>query len=600
MLISLPLLLAFLSPQTPGRSPQDLAAFSISGTVLKNGTPVQGAEVQVRNRIFPTYGGVSFFAIRTQTRTAKTDKNGHFQVQVPPGRFYSVLAKGEGSSSKIHDLISPPENKLHLLLKPSKSLRGKFSYKGRAPKEKIAFYATRFPMAVEGVPYRVEGVSEENGDFEIKDIPPGIWDIQLKGGMLRMKSPKSIGAGGPVAAIPLIRGIRLRGEVKSGGTFGKTIPGASIEILGASRHSKTQADLNGHFSLEGLEYGPGATLLVKAKGYPKTLIDLEPGLSPRDPSPQIHLQLRPGRRVKGRFVDRNKKPVSGLQVFFRGRLHPSGISFGDLSALLITDADGKLDSSLLDPHTYYEMMAILPSGEVCPILDLPASEEGASVDLGTLNVDGGRVHARIKAPKDITGFDLEVRAYGPKESGLPDAYVKLAKGADGTWNSPSLPEGTYMILSISRRMGFARKTLQILRNDKQPTDYNISLILAPPKKIYGVVVDPGNQPVINREVKLVASTSNGQQGMSTRWSDLVLETLWEKFFPAKKFPRGVKTGPKGDFAIWCFEASGSYDLLVSGKPNSGRGEDLNDPSNKSYREKGILGRPLPITVQMDL
>ena len=600
MLTSLPLLLVLLSPQAPGRTPKDLAAFSLSGVVLENGKPVPGAEVLVRNRALPSYGGISFSSIKTVTRTVKTDTGGRFHLQVPPGRLYSVLARNGNSVSRIQDLVSPPDNNLRIELKPAKSLKGSFVYRGKAPKTKLAFYATRYPLAPEGVPYRFQGISDETGSFEIANVPPGNWDIQLAGGPLRMRKPFSLKPGAAPARIPLVRGIQLKGEVKSGGTYGKPVPAARIEVLGAALHSQTMSDLNGNFILDGLEYGPGATLLVEGKGFPKALIDLEPGLSPRDPAPQIHLQLRPGRRVQGRFIDRNKKPVSGIQIFFRGRMHPSGISFGDFTTLLTTDAEGKIDCSLLDPHTYYEVMAILPSGEVCPILDVPASQEGTTVNLGTLNVDGGRVHVRVKAPRESGDFDLEIRAYGPKESGLPDAYVKLAKGENGIWNSPSLPEGTYMILSISKKMGFARKVLQVLRNDKQPTDYNISLILSPPKRIYGVVVDPGNLPVVDREIRLVAGSADGQQGMSTRWSDLVLETIWEELFPAKKFPRQTKTGPKGEFSLWCFEGSGNYDLLVSGNTAPGQKEDMNDPASKSHRERGVLGRPLPLTVQMDM
>ncbi|GEM_PF-3459367 len=600
MMISLPLLLAVLSPQAPGRSPQDLAAFSISGTVLENGNPAQGVEVIVRNRVIPTYGGHSFYALKTETRTVKTDQKGHFQIQVPPGRLYSVLAKGKGSFSSIHDLISPPDHSLQLKLGPAKSIQGKFSYRGRAPKTKIRFLATRIPAATEGVPIQIEGLTDANGTFELKDTPPGTWDIQLKGGDLRMQKPVSLQPGSPPIKIPLVRGIRLSGEIKAGGKFGKPLPGAKIEVLGASMHYQTQADLNGNFSLEGLEYGPGATLLLDAEGFPKSLTDLEPGLSPHDPAPQIHLQLRPGRRVQAKFIDRNKKPVPGLKVLFRGRLHPSNISVGDITTVLTTDANGSIDSSTLNPHTYYEVMALLPSGEVCPIMDLPASQEGSSVNMGTLNVDGGRVHTKIKAPKESGDFDLEVRAYGPKEAGLPGLYVKLARGPDGTWNSPSLPEGTYMILAISKKMGFARKILQVLRNDKQPTDYNTTLILSPPKKLYGVVLNPAGEPVIDREIKLVSASAPSKQGMNTRWSDMVLEQIWEEVFPAKKFPRSVKTGPRGDFSLWCFESSGTYDLLVSGTADRTGGQDINDPSKKSYREKGIMGRPMPLTIRMDI
>ncbi len=600
MLTSLPLLLACLFPQAPGRSPQDMAAFSIAGTVLQNGKPVQGAEVQILNRVIPTYGGVSFYATKVQTRTTKTDQDGHFRLPVPPGRFYSVLAKGKGSFSSIHDLVSPPEDQLRLNLKPAKSLRGRFTYRGKAPKKRISFFANRVSTAIEGVPIQIEGITDDKGTFDLGDVPPGTWDIQLRGGNLRMKKPVSLKPGGPSAKISLVRGIRLQGEIKAGGSFGKPLAGAVIEVLGGSMHYQTKADLNGHFSLEGLEYGPGATLLVDAKGYPKTLIDLEPGISPRDPAPQIHLQLRPGRRVQGKFIDRNKKPVPGLRVLFRGRLHPSGISVGDISTILTTDSNGNLDSSSLNSHTYYEMMVLLPSGEVCPIMDLPASEEGATVNLGTLNVDGGRVHARVKAPKDIGEFDLQVRAYGPKESGLPDAYVKLAKGPDGIWNSPSLPEGTYMILAISKKLGFARKILQVLRNDKQPTDYQASVILAPAKRIYGMVRDQAGEPAANRQIKLISAKVPGKEGMRSRWSDMVLETVWENFFPPKKFPRSMKTGPKGEFSLWCFEASGDYDLLVAGAGGRLGSEDINDPSKKSYRERGVLGRPLPLTVQLDM
>ena len=569
----------------------------VSGTVVLAGKPVANASVHVLGRRLPVDETLLPSSNPTQELVWKTNAQGQFAGQLPCWRFFSIYAALPGKGvSPIVEGITPPRQDLELTLAPAWNFEGKLVYRGRAPGEVIGMRLQRMSNEHHAVHLVVDGKCSEDGSFAFRDLPPGPWQLRLDGKKRRLSAPFTLTDPSKKYEIPLARAYTLTVRVATaGGMAGKNVAGARVRIIDSMQYHETTGDDEGLIVLPGLEKGPGATFLVEAPGFAKEIYALEPGLSPKDPAPQSFVQTEAGRRRKGRILDVMGNPVPGIVVVFAGIVHPSGVSVGDLSVSVKTDKNGRFSTDALDPEAAFDAKAIVPGGE--PMKLGVVQPHRGSEDMGSFRLGSSRVQVKLTMQKGVQLTpDHKIAIYGPKESGEFTKSEPLVWTQGLEFRSPSLLPGEYVVYFTSKTLGISRRKVFIATGVRAKPTTTTQLIIARPKLIEGTLVNGLGEIVANRGVQLVGAGENPEGGTAD-WTNLVLETIRMDQQLDKKYPAKVKSDAKGKFKVWCLEASGQYDLLVTRKHPDEAPTGV--PPLPPMRVSNILGRPLPIQIRIE-
>ncbi len=590
------LLLTTLSLQAPAESPLSLT-LDLSGTVTRENRPVAGALVRLFYRHLPLPKGESSLAAALVERSVRTGEDGGFRIPLPIGRKASLFASKDGATSAILDRIVAGTSDLKLELRPAQDLVLHFRYRRKPPGKEFAVRLRRRSHHPEDAPLEFSGTCGSDGLLRVRGLPEASWKVLLAGGDLpdrRLKKPAFVTNDGKEHVLDLKKAITLEGELLAGGPMGRPVPFAEFELLDGTRLFRGRADAAGRMILPGLDFGPGATLVIRAEGWGKHVYALEPGLSPEDPAPQFRISLRSGREVSGKVVDISGRPLPNFELVFAGVVHPSGLPVEEMSFLVRTGEDGTFRSSEMDPFSAYDLYAMLPGGEAQQIRTI--FSDTSPVDLGTIKIGSGRVRARLVLGKETVPPPVELRLYGPKEYGEWSKFRRLYRMKDGTYLSPVVADGEYVLIAFSKERGFSRVGLRVSRAPNRPAVLDVRIGIGRIRKIEGVVVDQDAKPVSGRTVSLVPQ-GGSEEGGPSKWTDIVLETLSEEIFPPKDFPRKAMTDANGKFTIWCLEGGGAYDLYVSSGAPAEPGQ-IPSAENTGTRVEHILGRPNPVTVHV--
>ncbi|PIE22910.1 MAG: hypothetical protein CSA62_10050 [Planctomycetota bacterium] len=587
----------FLSTPSPaqGETPISAPLLRIHGQVLDNGRPVPGAELVLLRAELPLMGARSANSSKSTRELLTTNSEGQFEAQIPSWRRASIFARKEGRlSSVIEKIDASNADSLRLELHEGQRLNAELRYRRRKPGIELAYRLIRIPANENAVRLQFDGSTDKNGVLTSEPLPPGTYQLKLGAAKYRLKQPAVL-RGGATKKLSLIRAITLSGRiVENAGMMSRPLAGVRVELMDAMSFYSTISDVNGTITIPGLEKGPGATLLLMpgttAGNWARDIQALLPGLDPRAPAPQFQITLPKGRELSGQILAAKGKPAKQLRVLARCLMHTRGISHTDLSEVVMTDADGRYRFRTLQGNTAYEVLVLNPSGEAQLIGRVEAGPETKPALLEPFQLGTHRIRAELALAKGLSADQVELRIYGPKRFGRVEEFSRLVHLGDGSYLSPSLPQGEYVVFAVSKQYGFARG-LATIRKNESPKPVPCRITMSPPRVIEGVVRSPAALPLPGQTVMLLPAGSTTDGGFRN-WHDFIANNIFDEILPGNNYLPRIKTDGKGRFRLTCYESSGNYDLYVSIQ------EGPAGPGEQGNRIPGVLGRQNPIIIQV--
>ena len=563
----------------------------LSGRVVDGGSAVADATVTIAYRRYPMSTGLGRLAQEISSSIVKSDAQGRWSVKVPAWRNFCVWASKGNRLSPLSEGIKAPKDGLDLALSAATPLRAVIRVDGKAPGRAIPLRVVRHGK--DGVPLSRDVESKPDGSVVVDDLPNGEYRVSIGRCGLYLPEPMYLSAG-KQQTIDLARGIDL--TVALVDAVKKPVAAALVELQDPRAHGQAKSDARGIVRLTGLEPGHGATLrITPPKPYAKQVQALIPGLDPRAASPQHTVSLLDGKSTRGRIVDDQLRPVAGVPILAKGTIHNFGYAVEDVSIATTTDKDGRFAIEQLHPNTVFSVYALHEDGELHPLGSVDPTP-GKDPNMGDVAIGHRRVEitAKIEAQNPSP---FELRIYGPASEGTIDKWATLLPTKTGTWLSPSLRPGEYVVFAVSRTLGIGRTTLRI-RASTQRASESVSIRLVEKKRINGTVRGPDRKPVEGVTLRL-ASTASRSQEFIDKWADFVANKLLEELFPPKEYPRSVTTGKNGSFVIWSLEASGRYALLANqGRDTHGAGPGEAPPQEGGTVIEGVNALKLPLEVKM--
>lgn len=256
---------------------------------------------------------------------------------------------------------------------------------------------------------------------------------------------------------------------------------------------------DGRFRRAGLLHDTAHALVFLGAGLARTLLDVGPRPGDAGLVDVGDVVLRPGRRIEGRVLDADGRPLVGAAVRLvganadRARLLP-GPTFGSAppqgqEETVETDDLGRFRFSFLAAGTY-TVSAVLTSGELPP----------QRVELGT---DADVLDLELRA--DV-GREVVVRVMDSQGAPLPMASVSasrhLAQGASGTTDGGGaarlrLGRGRFRVRVTWDSALDARGRVLLQRDDVVVSDPDVEceLRLEEARPASGVVRSPGGEPM---------------------------------------------------------------------------------------------------------
>lgn len=213
-------------------------------------------------------------------------------------------------------------------------------------------------------------------------------------------------------------------------------------VDGAAGLSRTDADADGRFTLDGLPAGRYRISAFTASGSASAEVEV---LELAE-SPEVELVIDDGSELAGRVVSA-QGPVIGARVFARPDLErPRAIAVQNV----VTDVAGEFTLSVPSDAVGLRLL-VLPPGHAARVLRVPADPGGPLVvtvdDVGgTLVLNGGPIAGLLDHSRLIVGdaaVDLTLlRDWSLLGTGEPP-------GLDGSWTLPMMSAGDYALCATA-------------------------------------------------------------------------------------------------------------------------------------------------------
>ena len=265
---------------------------------------------------------------------------------------------------------------------------------------------TRTSRVLITVPFARQSMTDENGRFEIKGIPPGPARIVVIPDRLPPSMQTLEVSGDAEVEVGLQTGVDLEGTVFSGGI---PVANAAVslrlsgpEAVGEARpFREAVTDAEGRYRLEGLDPGRSARMVIIASGYRPIELGVR---TPEDIPPRIDLD--PGVQMRGRIVATGGAPVEGVRI-------QAGQGEGYTAAAL-SGIGGEVRLGGLIPR---------------PVV------LRAHVD--------GYAPARLELQEPADGWTIILRRNGGVSGRAPAGSMLVVEAESGIYRRPVGPDGTF-------------------------------------------------------------------------------------------------------------------------------------------------------------
>lgn len=330
----------------------DLSLFSISRAV----------DLGIR-----TFPGIDPSMLHPAVMQVRSSRGGEFQfVGLVPGEYGLLVWTPNFLPIEKHILIEPGENKLELsVVGAGLRILGKTIGEDQKPIEDVQLIAVRgiydrseFDSLSDWEKLRLQMFSEVersevSGDFTLRGLSPGLFDIYAIKEGYAQQSRHRVEAGSEGLVFVMTRAAKLAGIVRD--ESGSPIPKprlAAQNYFGAGNFGdsgQTEGDENGLFELPTVKTGGiSVDLFAEADGYARVQLP-QPPLKEGEQR-VVDVTLPKATTTAGRILDQNSKPVQGVQVFFGDG---GKIAYGNLKPIH-SDARGEFSiSSMQSGKSYF-------------------------------------------------------------------------------------------------------------------------------------------------------------------------------------------------------------------------------------------------------
>jgi carboxypeptidase family protein len=330
-----------LEVEAPGRSPVDVPGIEIGGdtgadlgtvvllaeaivegvVVEASGKPISGAAIGI-NGNSQGRGGYAFFDSHGEQRDTETSGDGWFRVGgLRPQRPVSLMVWAQGFSPQTVAGIVPreaPAPPTRVVLQPASRLGGRVLDRLQKPVPGAAVTGMLMREGFESM-WRTrigdEGlVTDEDGRFELRDVPEGMADIRVRAnGFQNGTLQVPVSAGKDVLDLELVLqpGAVVAGRVLD--AAGEPVVTANVGLGDGSRSvGGARVDGDGAYRLEGVPIERTTVTAFDGGRKVSKAIEVARGENTLD------LVFPAGASVSGLVLDGTGQPVADARLFLRG------------------------------------------------------------------------------------------------------------------------------------------------------------------------------------------------------------------------------------------------------------------------------------------
>ncbi|HHI79957.1 MAG TPA: carboxypeptidase regulatory-like domain-containing protein [Planctomycetes bacterium] len=238
-----------------------------------------------------------------------------------------------------------------------------------------------------------------------------------------------------------------------------------------------------------------APLILIKKGY--QIAATPRGAMEKGKDHKAQVTLQSGRKITGRILDAEGKPMAGLRILCETDLPVSSEeTFGALPWETVTDQEGRFRIAELGDKWRYWIRTILPNGTPVEIAQgIMEAEERVVPDLraGPFSSVSGLVRLRTGGSA-AEGRVHVLRLWKEKVWQLLVARETPSWPIDqgGEYRIPALVPGRYELCFAFPGM---EPQVQVVDIPSQPKDLEVNVVLGPGRAIHGKVTDEKGEPI---------------------------------------------------------------------------------------------------------
>lgn len=406
---------------------------AIGRVVDAAGAPVAQAEVEFRSAA-PVPSGAVLAAPPQQVRT---DEQGRFTVaHLRPGPIeHAARAAGSGSVRGTFEVQAGETARLEIRLPAACEVHGRVEDADGVPVAGCRVWSHALD-AFDGA----VAISEADGSFRLRDLPPGPVRLQAREGSSPLQQPNAQTAetrlelapgqvGHWIATLrPPAAGGFLRGQVVD--TDEARLPTWRVAVRHRDGAAQARTDSGGFFRVPLPGAGPVDVLVYAPDAPPGGFAHtLRRGVDPATEPLRITVDRRqPWGRVRGRVQTTAQGPLpAALVCWHHERQEIAQFRAGD---------DGTFDLAAVPPGTI-DLHVEHPSHSTLSLRDL-AVPVAPPLDLGTLSLEAGAtLYGDVTGPDGLPPAELEVTLLTPKR--LRGDY------AAGVYRFATAPPGRHVL-----------------------------------------------------------------------------------------------------------------------------------------------------------
>lgn len=451
-----------------------------------------------------------------------TDEEGHFELWVSPGS-QELHASAEGYANKSIIRVAPAES-ITMVLTPASGVRGRVVLAGTDTP--VPGVEVRAHPALGGAPRAAPGTSDEDGEFVLSGLEPGLYSLAAEGESHRGGSRTELEIGlaevVPEVTVEVVPAVSLIGTLSIGdegkpcqrGTVSLGAPSATnaTMVKGTLSDDDANADprsvpttlanieVGGKVRFKGLTRGRYQAVL-HCQGH--VLADGPELIDVRDKNVEVSWKLRPGIGLTVHVVDESGKALPGTVVELL--MTRSTSKAPPLGMALLSDAHGQVEvSRTLYPGVY----TVQPLGGASATPVTVELSEGTEHKEVTLTLEGSAsivIAAHDAAQQAVDGLYVAARRAEPAAAGAQPLGLIAALGT----RAVSLGAGRYRVGPLAA----GAYTVEVRDGTNAPIlatgphgtrievtggqELRLDVRLPATTRILGTVVDESGQPAAN-------------------------------------------------------------------------------------------------------